>query len=354
MEDWLHAINGFIRSQRGESALVVWPCNTDELRDRVVALARRIGGETLLGTASGSTQFTGPEKTQYLGIAERTLSTLNQGASLSDLGLTTDDADRCAEQSDTVGGFMTRLSEIVIERSASIQRLVEKEQCRLWVIVAAGNDPEGEVNGLTRGQFAAIDTERLMSSTGANVVAELKKFPDKIGLLGAVLDARILHLPVLAASEIMRSFGGDALKTRMRTLNLQTNGKEETAIARLRNTELGQIFLSGSQGTLTRGGKLGPASLETFTKIAEIAQNNDSLLNDAVGKALVAAKMIESFRTEVDFGSGMSRRTDILAQAGAMPIRIEVMWRRKAGRADIANYTLGKLSNYGKAIGFLT
>lgn len=354
LEDWLHAINGFIRSEKGEQAVVVWPCNTDDLRDRIVALAQKIGAETLLGTGSGVTQFDGPQKDQYLGIAERTLSTLNQGSGLSDLGLTNEDAEICAAASSTIGGFMTRLSELVIERSSAIQRLVEKEQCRMWVIVAAGNDPAGDVSGVTRGQFAAIDTERLMTSTGANIVAELKKYPDKIGLLGNVLDARVLHLPVLAASEIMRSFGNDNLKAKMKAAGLQTSGDTSSAVARLKNTELGQIFRAGVQGTLTRGKKLGSSSVETFTKLAEIAQNSDTLLNDALGRALVEAGLINSFELEKDFGSGLTRRTDILAQTATTPIRIEVMWRRKAGRADIANYTLSKLSNYGKAIGYLT
>jgi DNA (cytosine-5)-methyltransferase 1 len=29
------------------------------------------------------------------------------------------------------------------------------------------------------------------------------------------------------------------------------------------------------------------------------------------------------------------------------------MWRSKTGRADIANYVLAKLGNYGRAIGLL-
>jgi len=353
LEEWLHAINGYIRSSRGENALVVWPCNTDDLRDRIIDLAQRIGAETLLGTGDAAVMFTGPSKDQYIGIAERTLSTLNQGSSLSDMGLTHDDASACAEASTTIGGFMTRLSEIVLDRSQQVQKLVEKEQCRLWIVVAAGNDPVGDVNGLTRGQFAAIDTERLMTSTGANIVADLKKYPDKIGLLGNVLDARILHLPVLAASEIMRAFGSDSLRIRMKNSGLQVAGKKADAIARLQSTELASIFRAGGLGTLTRGKKLGSSSVEAFTKLAEIASTNDVLLNRALGEALVAAGLIKSYEVEKDFGSGLTRTTDILAQTETTPIRIEVMWRRKSGRADIANYTLTKLANYGKAIGYL-
>jgi hypothetical protein len=45
---------------------------------------------------------------------------------------------------------------------------------------------------------------------------------------------------------------------------------------------------------------------------------------------------------------------DLYCLKSGEPIRIEVMWRTKAGRAEIANYVLTKLGNYGKAIGVLT
>jgi energy-coupling factor transporter ATP-binding protein EcfA2 len=61
LEDWLHAINGYIRSQTGRRCLVVWPCNSSALRHRILALARTIGGDALLGSGPGWTQFAGPE-----------------------------------------------------------------------------------------------------------------------------------------------------------------------------------------------------------------------------------------------------------------------------------------------------
>lgn len=353
LEDWLHSINGYIRSANGENALVVWPCNTDELRERIVYLAERIGAESLLGDSSMIPEFTGPHKEQYLEIAERTLAILNQGSGLSDLGLTDDDVKEYAEDSRTIGGFMTNLSSLITERSKAVQRLIEREKCRLWVLVIAGNNPEGEVNSLTRGQYAAIDTERLMTSTGANIVADLRNYPDKIGLLGSVLDAKIFHFPVLAALEIVRAFGSEDLKHRMKAKNLSVRGNQESAIERLENTELGSIFRAGSQGTLSRGARLGSSSVEAFEKLVEIATDNDTLLNKALGEALVTAHFINSYKVEQDFGTGLTRRTDILAEVSAGRIRIEVMWRKRVGRADIANYTLTKLFNYGKAIGYL-
>ncbi len=355
LEDWLHAINGFIRSERGRRAIVVWPCNTDPLRDRVVALARTIGGESLVGTGKGWFAFTGPEKSEYIPIAEKTLATLNQGATFSDLGLTADAVQEAANNAPTIGGFFSRVHDLILSAENAVEKLLRQEKCRLWVVVAAGNDVAAEVAALTRGRYAAIDTERLMTSTEANIVADLKTYPDKIGILGTVLDAKIFHMPVLTASAIARAFTDPQLKILMRSkgLSLKPDGKKQ-AVERLLQTDLASVFRAGSQGLLTRGKKPGPESVEAFQKLVEIASNNDAAINRALGKALVEAELIQSFEVEQDFGSGLIRRTDILASTTTGPVRIEVMWRKSTSRAAIANYTLTKLANYGRAIGFLS
>jgi hypothetical protein len=185
-------------------------------------------------------------------------------------------------------------------------------------------------------------------------VTELKKQPERIGILGTVLDARILHLPVLAALDIVRAFSDEPLRTRMKSIGLSLKpDNRQSAVQRLDGTELAQIFRAGAQGTLSPGPKVGSSSFEAFGKLADIATSNDAALNRAIGRAFEAAGLIQSFDVEQDFGTGMKRRTDILAQTEGGPIRIEVMWRKRTGRAAISNYTLTKLANYGRAVGYL-
>jgi hypothetical protein len=119
-------------------------------------------------------------------------------------------------------------------------------------------------------------------------------------------------------------------------------------------SDLGRALRGGVQGLRARGPKIGPNTQEAFEKLAEIAAQNDQLLNKAIGRAIRANKLGKEFDTEVDLGSGLTRRTDIVVQSDERgPIRLEVMWRRKTSRAEIANYVLGKLHNYGRALGFL-
>ena len=201
--------------------------------------------------------------------------------------------------------------------------------------------------------MSTADIDRLLSATQANVVEELRRYPEKIGIISAALDAKILHVPVLAALAVARSYhNGGKLKALMEQANLST-ARDNQAKSRIESSELGLALLGGGQGTRTRGPKIGSNTIDAFEKLVDIASNDDQALNQALGNALVDTGRITSFLTEQDLGNGLIRRTDILATSRSGPIRLEIMWRKKAGRADIANYTLTKLFNYGRAFGYL-
>jgi hypothetical protein len=262
----------------------VWPCNSDALRDRIVSLGRTIGGDALLGAGSGWLEFSGPDNTQYLPIAEKTLATLNQGATFSDLGLSAELLSREVLQVYTIGDFLSRVHNHIVESGNAVRSLIGQDQCRLWIVVAAGNDIASEVAALTRGKYASIDTERLMTSTEANIVNDLKNYPDKVGILGTILDAKIVHLPVITASSIARAFSDERLKGLMKGigLNLKPDSKPR-AVERLQQTELAAILNAGTLGLLPRGKKPGSESVEAFRKLAVIASDNDTSLNRAIG-----------------------------------------------------------------------
>lgn len=353
LESAIHSINSFVRSANGERTLVVWPANADDLESALVATARRVGADSLLGVDESSYRFPGPPKEQYLDIASRTIATLNQGAGLADLGVSAERAQELSQKATTVGQFLGLLRRDLLQNQSRLDRLLEKERCRMWIVVAAANDPEGDIAGLTRGALSSVDVERLISATKANVVQELKRFPDKLGILGAVLDAKILHLPSVTALAIARDYADERLQTTMSQRNLSVSGKGD-ATARLAETDLARAFSQKPMGTRTRGPKPGSNTEEAFRKLADIASASDPLLNGAIGRALQGGGYITSFATEKDLGTGLSRRTDVACQAADLGVvRLEIMWRQKAGRAEIANYVLTKLFNYGRAIGFL-
>lgn len=354
IEAALHAVNEFVRSDAGAITLVVWPTNTDDLTQILSEIGQRIGGEALFGVGNPVEHFSGPPKDQYAEIAEKTVQTLNSGASLAALGISDDHASELAEQAVTVGHYMGLVREALLQNEAFVGGLLTVEHYRLWTLVIAGNEPENDVAAVTRGSHGLADIDRLLSATNANVVTELKQVPEKVGLLATNLDARILHMDMLTALAIAREQGDERLHELMRGRGMSTTptpGRD--ARSRLEASELGTLLAANALGLRRRGSKPGGGTKNAFESLAEIASTDDAAINRSIGAALKEASLVEHYEDEVALGTELVYTSDLRLQRNAEPIRLEVMWRTKTSRAGIANYVLGKLRNYGRAIGYL-
>lgn len=353
LEKSIHSINSFVRTTSGERTIIAWPVNRDDLADNLASLAAEIGADALIGLDDPIFRFHGPAKSEYISIVNKTLALLNQGETLHDLGISDERASELVNLSTTIGNFLGRVRRDLLRNQQELATLTKKEICRVWIVVLAGNEPEADIDALTRGTMYSADIDRMLSVTNANIVQDLKEFPEKLGMLGTYLDARVLHVPVLAALAAVRTYASDHLRDMMKSAGMSV-APEEDAKKRLADTNLAASFKNTPIGARKVGGKVGPNSVAAFEKLTKIASTNDIELNKAIAACLVDLGVITSCDFEKDFGTGMSRRTDIVAKDGAVTIRLEMMWRKKTSRAEIANYVLTKLFNYGKAIGYLS
>lgn len=352
LEKSIHSINSFIRTIAGEKTLVAWPVNRDDLANTLSKLAFELGAEALTGLDDPVYRFPGPPKSQFLNIANNTIALLNQGEQIHDLGISTVRAGQLLEESPTIGVFLAKIRRDLLANQRELSSLTKKELCRVWIVVLAGNEPDSDIDGVTRGTMYSADIDRMLSVTNANIVQELKQHPEKLGLLGTYFDARVLHIPVLAALAAVRTYANDDLKKVMKAAGMSTSPEKDTK-DRIESTNLASSFKNVPIGAKKVGGKVGSNSVAAFEKLTNIAASNDVALNRALAECLVDIGMITGYQLEQDFGKGLTRRTDIVADTSNSKIRLEIMWRRKTGRAEISNYVLTKLYNYGKAIGFL-
>jgi hypothetical protein len=353
LERWLHAINQFIRSREGQRTLVVWPCTSDDAVRRILAKAGQVGGDALLGVYASGYRFEGPTNAEYVEIARGTVQALNAGASLIALGVTDERAHELAAEAPTIGAFLRGLREEERKNRAALASLLtERARHDLWVVVIAGNDPENEVSTLTNGAHFSADIERLLASTDANVVQDLKRYPAKLGLLGRSFDARVLHLPFMAAMAVVRDFASDDLRRRLGDAGFDAQPQKE-GVKRLQESQLARA-LRGEQVELRKAGnKPGPARQAEFQKLSQFAKTQDGALNRVIGEALKAAGLVEAYKAEDALGGAQKRSTDLLCTTGHASVRLEFMWRAQTSVGEIARYVLEKLYHYGKAIGFL-
>jgi hypothetical protein len=351
LEATMHAINSFIRTSVGNNVLVVWPTNNDDISEILKDIGSQIGADSLFGLDDPIVRFSGPPKAEFVSIATRTIFALNEGATLSALGISAIQAQELADRptTTTIGRYLGLLGKLLRQNSLYVMKLQKKESVKLWVLVASGNDSEGDVAALTRGGFSQADIDRMMTATDANVIQELKGHPDELGILGTVLDAKILHLDMYAALAIARTYAGADLKKALLAQNMSANRDQKT-LGRVESSELGLMLADKSLGQRKRGAKPKNNTVTAFHGLATIASKNDELLNAAIGDALVAAKLINSYDTENILDGPVKFRSDLLMNADAGDIRLEVMWRKNTSRAEISNYVLTKLWNYARAI----
>ena len=347
----IHTINRFIRSKKGKNTLIVWPCNNDDIIEVLVDTSQIIGGTSLLGLEETYFDFSGPEKSDYIKIAKQTVELLNNGKTILDFGIGDNEANSIINEVSTIGEYLKKINKLITKNKKTVRQLSKKENCKMWVIVLAANEPSKDVEALTKGEFLDADIQRLMVSTNANIVEDLKKYPQHIGLLANYLDCKIIYMPIVTALSIVRTYASDSLIDIMKKKNMGTQ-KDIDIENRVLNTELVRMIRLDSK-LKGIGGKTGPNSIVAFEKLTDIASKNDRILNATFGEALKCQGIIDEYKLEQNFGEGLTRRTDLLCKIGSENLRLEFMWRKKTSKAEISNYTLTKIYNYGKALGFL-
>jgi hypothetical protein len=349
----LHGINEFIRSREGLRTLVVWPCNSPEAARRILAKARLIGGDALLGFFPDGYSFEGLPKSEYLDVARGTIQALNGGATLLAAGITEERALELARGAPTIGAYLQSLRhEEQRNRTTLANHLAERERYNLWVVVIAGNDPETEVGTLTHGAHFSADIERLLASTDANVVQDLRRYPAKLGLLGRTFDARVLFVPFMTAVRVVQDHAGDELRAALIASGFPARTQGD-GLDRLRSSQLARALRSEPVALRPPGRPPEEARRNEFRLLSQHARADDGALNRAVADALVAAGLIQSYTLEAPLGATQARSADVLCRAAHTTARLEFMWRASTTTGEIARYVLEKLYNYGRAIGFL-
>jgi hypothetical protein len=352
LEEAMHAINGFVRSERGRETLVVWPTNSQNLTEIMVDIARTIGAEALFGVGDEYMEFTGPPKSEFVSVAARTIAALNEGASLASMGISEARAVQLLDEATTIGHYMALVRKESRNKGAYVQKLLKSEPYHLWTLVIADDEPEGDVAALTRGGFGIADIDRLMTATAANVVVELQASPERVGLLAAMLDARIIYMDLVTICSVIRQYGDVRLHGILRGFGVQIKPDRKAAM-RLQASDLGVIISGGSLGVRKPGRRAGTETRAFYSRLSNLARTNDGLLNGALGHALVDAALITDFVAEKDLGTVHKVVTDLFCLRQSGDIRLEVMWRLNTGRAEIANYVLKKLGIYGRAAGII-
>lgn len=365
LEKEIHKINAFIRSDEGRNTIIVWPCNGEDMATEIIQFAGHIGGSSLFRDDTVLEYF-GPSKDKYSSILKNTFEFFNK-YDLSDLGFSEDDIEKILYNSKddyTLGGFFERIRKNIIENIDIIEDFKEAQEiANLIILVIATNNPIDDVRYLTKGNYGEVDFDRLLSSTNANIVRTINNKKTIVSMTSKEMKCKIVNIPYQDVIEIL-SMKVENIEegTTKSEINKFNKFIEEDCKLKITSTKKQVDLVMKSNLTKAIKGDCLNKSYsrnkttekeDIFSYILELTKDNDALVNRKLCEVLKDQKLINVARVEEPIKSYHEVRSDILCSIPGTYIRVEVMWRKNVTTAEIADYTLKKIYNYCKAMGFI-
>jgi hypothetical protein len=350
--------------------LVMWPVSQEATARKLYDLAREVGADSLLGSATTFFTFSGPRRDRYYKITDDTCRLMNSGHSLAEYGVDENIGDSLFTQASTIAEYFQKvigLSEHLGESFVSV--LKEKPRPRIWIILPGDDSQQigATVSQLTSGSKRLLDIPAMITELApARADSQYMKTWEKLGSHGPFLlrslDVRVIELPPNLVLSIVRAYGSKEL----RELLKQKSGSKQQAIEQLRSSMLGELLLGLDPKPSRSPARTAETSADEFIRVQAAAKSNDQPLNAAVaaaiedltdGKKYSVGKKVEIYE---------SLRPDIhLDDGSGEPICLEFTWRTTGRQvADINSgkqntltpghirpYVLAKVYDYVAALG---
>jgi energy-coupling factor transporter ATP-binding protein EcfA2 len=358
LEKEIHAINRFIRSDKGLNTVIVWPCNGEDMTREIIQFAGHVGGASLFREDT-ILEYKGPSRDRFVSILKNTYEFFNK-YDISDVGFSDDQIENVLNsmnKKSTIGDF---LEKIRTELLNNYNKIVDSKDYvgdlfDLIVCVVASNNPKNEIEYLTKGDYSIVDIDRLFSTTGANIKATIGKHKRICSMVAKEINCKIVSIDWQDALEVLK------IKTECKDADIESFNKyiEDKCKLKLGKSNnqleiLRTMNLTSSIKGLPykRKNSIGNSTgrQDAFNTILELSRTNDSQINKKICEVLKENGFINVGRVENSFGNGYYIRSDMLCSIPGKYIRVEFMWRKIASAADISLYTLNKLYGYCKAM----
>lgn len=361
LEKEIHAINRFIREDRGKNTIIAWPCNGEEMTREIIQFAGHIGGSSLFRDDS-IIEFTGPNINRYVDILKSTFQFFNR-YDISDIGVSDDMAYSILNEMDkctTIGAYLENVRARLVNDFYRLEEATNRigESFNLIIVVIAGNNPSSDIDFLTKGEKSNIDFERLMSSSRGNIVEQIKKHYKICAIAAKEFDCKIVHIDYKQACEYIKyeiKQKDEEIKRLDKILydnGIKPSGKR-AILETLNKCEL--VNAIRNSHILKRSYHVNVVNQtdDEFKKLLKIASENDRILNKKICELLKENGYIQVGRVEESFGQLINIRSDMLCSIPGQYFRVEFMWRDSTTSGSIATYVLTKIYNYCNALGLL-
>lgn len=364
IKSFFRKLNGLLRNS---PILVLWPVVSKLDVDKMIAFSQHVSG-TLYQRDRKVIEIKGPNLDNYVDIAKRTIKVLNDGAELSDFGLTHEDLvetfnefQKLPNIEKNIREFYSRIlskwefnNNFLDELKKSIPKPTE-----VWFMFPF-LDAESVVNQFSRKGNRVEDAWTAISDKFTDYIDPNKQRAGKwdstrlnLALHGAI-KTRIMYVPTnLVITTALTYTDNQTLKAVITSHNPPTHWNKQTAtiksvkLSPVFRQLIGEQFPSGKRkgGPVVEALKTADPIYKDIVKWITSQGGNDLYLNKAFAKALTAAG-IKDVQVEKEHPYIKSVYPDIQIDLGHKIVCIEFNYTTQDEPHVIADYCLKKLDIY--------
>jgi len=295
----LTTLNQDFRSNIGGKTLFVIPTTSQEVAQAISNRAAAIGGMT--SRDRPFSVFNGPPRNEYIQIVNDTLRALNDSRTLTEYGITDEEAIGLAEASESIGAFMESCHTAIERKREALTKTVstlKRKRIHLWMVFCSLEDNARRnhdiIRSLTFGEYQHAQVKRLLSGSSKEI-RFWRDHEEIFALAAQYLDLRMTYLPLRTAVTLSTAYGHRELLNRLKQLKLEDGSRvlkreavRATAQESIASTAIGRFLQK--KGFIdhdpTRPGNPDIKQQELFKEVIRYSNSDDKILNAMLADVL--------------------------------------------------------------------
>lgn len=357
------------------NVLIVWPITDKDSAELIEKIAWDVGRDSVTSANGCIYNFKGIPKEKYYDIADITSINLNEGRNLESYGITRNSSSKILDESDTIGQYYSSLANLSLDKIDATETFLKNKVIpKIWVLLPGDEATEIDrtVRSLTRGVKYKMDIERILSeldnpNNNSSYLSDWRTRRDSAAYLFQLIDVRLFPIPPSLSLAVVRAFGDESIKS-----NLKNKKESKTkAIEEIKKSAFYRLLLDDFITTDSSPKKTSNIISSEYIRMQKDAAKKDTLLNKALGEAIVSAFKQDNINAEVFIEKqniqGSNMQPDIQIKINkTTSICLEPTWRttgrgildenimdsqNSLSTGSIQQYILNKAMDYLKSIG---
>lgn len=354
--------------------IIIWPITDETSAKSIGKIAWDVGRDSITTSSGAIYNFTGLDKSFFYEVANITSKNIN-GINLESFGISKNSTEKILKRVSTIGEYFSELENLSIELSTKSDIFLKNKIIpKVWILLPGDDAVEIDrtVKSLTQGLKNRIDIERFIAtlddtSNDSAYLNDWRQRRDKAAFLMRLLDVRIIPVyPNLSLASV-RAFGEITLKSVL----IKKEEKEKVAIEIIKKSTLFKLLFDDFSSSESSPTRTVESQANEYIRLQKLAENQDKLLNKALGDALIEALDDEKIKTVVYIEQqqleGFNLKPDIQIRINDKDvICLEPTWRSTGKEIQgeipkkqnsltlghLQQYVLNKAMEYVKELGY--